>query len=288
MRTRDVTTMAGQCRAMRAEEVALAVEWAAAEGWNPGLQDATAFLACDPAAFLTVEYGGEPVGCISAARYDAGFGFVGFYIVRREWREHGLGLLVWQAGMARLAGCCVGLDGVVAQQANYQRSGFVLNHRTIRFAAERPMLTDATGETIVPVQELGFAEIAAYDRRCFQAPRAAFLRVWVSLPGHVALGCRRDGALAGYCVLRRCRQGSKIGPLFADDARAARALLAAAFAVAAAGPVFLDVPETQDDALALAREAEMTPVFETARMYTAPPPATDTAKVFGVTTFEFG
>ena len=35
--------------------------------------------------------------------------------------------------MARLEGRVVGLDGVVDQQANYQRSGFVLAHRNIRF-----------------------------------------------------------------------------------------------------------------------------------------------------------
>jgi hypothetical protein len=39
-------------RTMSRAELDLAVEWATAEGWNPGLQDATAFHAADPGAFL--------------------------------------------------------------------------------------------------------------------------------------------------------------------------------------------------------------------------------------------
>jgi hypothetical protein len=35
-------------RIMRTDEVALAIEWAAAEGWNPGMADAACFAAAAP------------------------------------------------------------------------------------------------------------------------------------------------------------------------------------------------------------------------------------------------
>lgn len=39
-------------RTMHRDEVQIAVEWAAREGWNPGLADADCFYAADPNGFL--------------------------------------------------------------------------------------------------------------------------------------------------------------------------------------------------------------------------------------------
>jgi ribosomal protein S18 acetylase RimI-like enzyme len=120
-------------RPMDRAGLALGIEWAAAEGWNPGLHDADAFHAADPGGFLLGTLGDEPVGMIAAVRHGTDFGFVGFYIVRPGFRGRGLGLALWRAGMARLEGRAVGLDGVVAQQANYRKSGFATLHANARY-----------------------------------------------------------------------------------------------------------------------------------------------------------
>ena len=123
-------------RPMSRAELDLAIGWAAEEGWNWGVADAQCFHAADPQGFLMAFCDGEPVASISVVRYEAAFAFLGFYIVRPPFRGRGYGLRLWQAGMARLEGRTVGLDGVVAQQANYARSGFVLAHRNIRFGGD--------------------------------------------------------------------------------------------------------------------------------------------------------
>ena len=51
-----------QVRTMRREELAFALDLAAREGWNPGLNDAECFFAADPGGFLMGELAGEPVG----------------------------------------------------------------------------------------------------------------------------------------------------------------------------------------------------------------------------------
>ncbi len=276
------------CREMARPELDQALAWAAAEGWNPGPQDGAAFWAADPGGFWLGELDGAPVASISVVRYGAGYGFLGCYIVRPEHRGSGLGLALWQRAMQHQAGRCVGLDGVVAQQDNYHRAGFTLAHRNIRYGLEGARLAPPPPGLVVPVAALPVATLAAYDRRCFPAARDAFLRAWLTLPGHVALAVVRDGALAGYGVMRPCPQGAKLGPLFADDQAAAEALFAALAAAAPPGPLFLDVAEPHRAAVALAERAGMAPVFETARMYTSPPPAFDAARVWGITSFELG
>jgi hypothetical protein len=59
-------------RRMTQADLALALEWAAAEGWNPGLHDAHCFYAADPEGFFLGELDGAPIGCVSAIRYGPG------------------------------------------------------------------------------------------------------------------------------------------------------------------------------------------------------------------------
>jgi hypothetical protein len=54
------------------------------------------------------------------------------------------------------------------------------------------------------------------------------------------------------------------------------------------GEVFLDVPEPNKQAIALAQALGLVPVFETARMYTGPIRPIKLERVFGVTSFELG
>ncbi len=262
------------------------LDWAAAEGWNPGLEDAEPFHATDPGGFLLARLDGEPVGCISVVRYPGGFGFLGFYIVRPEYRGRGFGLTLWRAGMERLADCNVGLDGVVAQQENYRRSGFVLAHRNLRWGGvvkARPL----DDPRVVPLDRVPFETVLAYDRSCFGFERRAFLERWIARP-RVALGFLERGRLLGLGVIRACRRGFKIGPLFADRADAAEALFLALCAEARGEPVFLDPPEPNGEATALALRHGLLPVFETARMYTKADPGLPLSRIFGITTFELG
>lgn len=274
-------------KTMERAEIDYAVEWAAREGWNPGRHDAECFYAADREGFLLGSLDGEPVGCISAVKYGHGYGFLGFYIVVPEQRGRGLGIQLWRAAMDRLAGRNIGLDGVLAQQENYRKSGFSLAYRNARYEGV-DLAGGRVSDSVVPLAEMGFAAVADYDGAVFGTDRAAFLRAWVAQPEGVALGYRRAGQLAGYGVLRPCRQGYKIGPLFADDGEAADELFRALTARAGGEPVYLDVPEVNAAAVDLVRRYRMKKVFATARMYSQHVPAVSLAKVFGVTTFELG
>ncbi|MGE4218914.1 MAG: GNAT family N-acetyltransferase [Alphaproteobacteria bacterium] len=276
---------------MTQADLALAIDWAAAEGWNPGLDDAGCFLAADAQGFLMSWLGDAPAACISVVRYGADYGFLGFYISPPAHRGRGHGWAVWQAGMDRLAGRTVGLDGVVDQQANYARSGFVLAHRNLRYggrvAVDAPGAAEAAGR-LVDASALPVADLIAYDRPFFPAPRDAFLSCWLNPAHRASLALIRDGAIAGYGTIRACREGFKIGPLFAEDAAGADLLFRGLAARANGEPVYLDPPEVNAAAVALARRYGLSPCFETARMYRGPAPALPLDRIFGITTFELG
>lgn len=269
-------------------DAALPLAWAAAEGWNPGLNDATCFAAADPSGFFTGLQDDEPVATISVVKYGKTFAFLGLYIVAPEHRGKGYGLALWNAALATAPGRNIGLDGVVAQQDNYMRSGFRLAYRNIRYGGVRG--PDAPIDArVAPLSSVPFAQLAAYDRAFFPEARDAFLRCWIAQPQSKALAVLRDGRLAGYGVVRPCRTGWKVAPLFADDASLAGALFhALAMYVPAEESLFLDVPEPNAAAIALAERHGMTMVFETARMYTGKAPALPLNRLFGVTSFELG
>jgi hypothetical protein len=273
-------------RTMRPEEIAIAVDWAAAEGWNPGRADAPCFATVDPEGFLVGELDGAPAATISCVNYDAGFAFLGFYIVRPDLRGRGHGLAIWNAAIAHAGGRVIGLDGVVAQQENYEKSGFALAYANVRYGGTAAAVAAPRG--VIALGDVPLAAVVADDATVFPAPRNAFLRAWINTPGHVGRALVRDGRLAAWGVIRPCRTGRKIGPLVADDRAAAEAVLAALLADAGGGEIFLDVPSVNGGAVALAESLSLTPVFETARMYTGAIRPMRLERVFGVMTFELG
>lgn len=275
-----------EIRVMSRADLDRTLEWAAAEGWNPGIDDARAFHAADPFGFFIGWHGAQPAATISVVNYDAGFGFLGLYIARPEFRAKGLGFALWQEALRRRPAKLIGLDGVVAQQANYARSGFRLAYRNIRYGGR--VRRERGERALVPAREVPFAALAAYDRACFPAPRPAFLSLWLDPENGAALAALEDGHVRGFGAIRASRSGFKIGPLFADDARIADDLFRALAEAADGAEIFLDVPEPNREAVRLAERYGLNPVFETARMYTGDAPAIDLARIFGVTTFELG
>ena len=278
-------------RQMTRTEFDTLVDWAADEGWNPGLHDADIFWATDPEGFIAAEAGGELVGGGSIVSYDGRFGFMGFFIVRPAYRSRGLGRQLWlhrrDLLISRLQQpAMIGMDGVFDMQAFYAGGGFVLSHRDLRF--EGVGVPHAPPGTVVDARDIPFERLARYDAAHFPCPREKFLRAWIDQPESRSLAMQVDGSLRGYGVIRRCRRGCKIGPLFAANAEVADTLFRSLGDFAAGEAVFLDTPENNPEALALARRHCLSEVFGCARMYYGRPPDLPPDEIFGVTTFELG
>ncbi len=284
-----------QIRNMTKDELQIAIDWADLEGWNPGLHDLESFWAIDQSGFFVGLLNNEPISCLSAVAYDNHFGYLGFYIVKPELRGQGYGFKLWQEAFKHFSTQNIGLDGVVEQQANYQKSGFQKAHRNLRYKgkgakAQSPFDSvpdKQKQENVIPLVEVSFPELVKYDRHCFPSERGSFLKIWISQPESFSFGLVKQNLLKGYGTIRKCVNGYKIGPLFADSPEVAGILLdQLRGSIPEQEEFFIDVPDNNPLALELVSGMEF--VFETARMFTKGQPKVDMSKIYGVTTLEVG
>lgn len=275
-------------RTMTKDEVAVALKWAAAEGWNPGLLDAECFFAVDPEGFFCGVLDGKIVATVSVVNYDDHFSFAGLFIVDPPYRGHGIGMKLYRYAMRHAMSRVVGGDGVAAMVDKYEKDGgLFLHYNNARYEGKGG---GRMPDGLTPIQDVQFADLLTYDTAHFPARREQFLRCWIQQKGHYGLAQLGDsGMILGYGVRRVCHTGYKIGPLFARDRATAEVILDGLIAGIPGEQFYLDIPVPNTAAVALAEDRKMTPVFFTARLYsTRNPVPLPLEEIFGITTFEMG
>lgn len=199
--------------------------------------------------------------------YDSRFSFLGSYIVRHDLRGRGYGLQIWNAAIAHAGTRTIGLDGLVAQQRNYEKSGFVPAYTNVRYggtvsAPQYPHgnLIDLTG---VPLAQVEASDAMVFGR-----------------------ALERDAELAAWGVIRPCRTGHKIGPLIAPDRAVAETVLAALLGAMGGGKVS-GCTGSEYRGGCTGKGPGARPGTKP-RACTAPIPPLRLDRVYGVTTFELG
>ena len=265
-----------------------AINRAANEGWNPGLDDADTFIHADPNGFFVAKMNCIDIGCASAICYDNNYAFFGLYVIEEEYRGLGYGMQLTQKRLDYVGDRCTGLDGVLENEDMYAKIGFKTVYINRRYAIQAKGYTSS--DNLDCVQSIDCADIPRiiqYDQLAFPAPRAEFLQAWLNAPHHKAYAIYDDTSIKGYAVIRQCVFGYKVGPLFADNIDDAKLLLDACLSEAN-DTVYIDIAEINAAAQELISLYPATSEFACARMYRNGMPDHDTNRVFGITTFELG
>ena len=261
------------------DELKLILDWAAEEGWNPGQDDAEAFYAADPYGFFVATKDDLPIAGISVVNHNAAFAFLGLYIVKPDERGQGIGYELWQHALRHAEGRTIGLDGVPEQQTNYTSSGFRFAGSTMRFSGD--VLTTEPGKLRI-AHESDIPILVAEEANASGVRKEAYLSAWFTNTG-TRLTLIGD---QGFCTVRRCRVGAKIGPLIATNAEECLSLMLAASA--AMGPqIIIDVPQQSKVLADLCRELGLEAGFETTRMYRGSRPS-EVETINAVTSLELG
>jgi len=273
------------------QELDILVDWATKEGWNPGIDDAEVFWKTDPEGFVALEVGGKMIGGGSIVSYSGKFGFMGFFMVKPEFRSKGWGTKLWYWRRDKLLsrldkGAPIGMDGVFVMQPFYAKGGFVFSHRDLRMEGIGTAMSFS--EKVVQVNANDFDKINGFDLNVFGYNRKAFIEGWLSIKSGKAFKYVERGEVKGYGMVRKCQKGYKVGPLFAESYDIANELFKAMSSVAHCEAIYLDVPEINTDGMELAKNYNLKECFGCARMYYNQAPKLPYNKIFGVTSFELG
>ena len=266
------------------------MDWTDCEGWNPGRYDREAFWNQDPQGYRGLHMDGELIAGGSIVSYDGAFGFMGFFIVRPEFRGFGIGRHLWvqrrDTLLQRLdSGAAIGMDGVVDMQPFYGKGGFTKQFADVRHVRKGERMELHPEVAVGPGDLL---DLNAYDKSCFLFDRPRFLASWTNQPEGRVFRFIRAGRIMGWAALRTAAQGRRIGPLFADSAEVAEALYHACLDAAPGEEVHIDVPMCNGEAVALVNGKGAEPVFECARMVHGHAPAWPMERIYGITSFELG
>ncbi|MDE4907641.1 GNAT family N-acetyltransferase [Methanogenium marinum] len=279
--------MGVQIRNATKDDVSIFIDWARQEGWNPGIHDGECHYAVDPAGWFLAEEDGEITGTLVVTNYDSSFSFGGFYIIREDARGRGVGWKLWNHGMCHAGERNFGGDGVFEMQNKYAgNAGLIYAYRNIRWQG---IAEGCEQQDLVPVQDIPLDALSAYDSLHFPGERRKFVEKWISRDETQALAfLQPDESIGGYGVIRRCFEGYKIGPIFADTPDIANCLLDGLTGSIPGEVFYFDTPEPNAAAVTMACERNMDEVFGTARMYSRYVPELPLQEIFGVTSFELG
>lgn len=225
-------------------------------GWNRGPYDLPTYMdhSKSRGMLLIFRKGSTyPLGHVSAVVNDNATGWVAMFIVDAAYHGKGLGRALWNAMMGDFHRCgtrYVGLDAVPQQKGTYERRGFVesklgsihLMTRKLPSALPVEESTHIAGE-LVEIHKVPHHLLAEHELKYTGLSRP---QLWAGLlhrpdvRGYALVTTsppRTADDVAGWTVVRRCPGGARIGPVYAADEKAARAVLSAA--IIAATPEYI-------------------------------------------------
>ncbi|MCZ7562642.1 MAG: GNAT family N-acetyltransferase [Burkholderiales bacterium] len=233
--------------ALDASHLAGCVALVAEANWNQNAADWRLMLTLGR-GFGMSDAAGRLVATALALPFEGRFGWISMVLVTADYRRRGLATRLMQRAIDALlaAGCVPLLDATPAGREVYRRVGFedCWSLERLQLCADRGPAPPpaAPGATVRRIAPGDWPALLAYDADVFGARREAILTDLARRVPQAALLAERGGRLCGALLARDGRVATQIGPVVADDAATALALLVAALG-AIRPPVFIDVSD---------------------------------------------
>jgi GNAT superfamily N-acetyltransferase len=231
-------------REMVPGDVPDAFRFSRASGWNQTEADWRFLLEENPRRFVVAVRDAVVVGTGGAACYGKRLAWVCMILVDAAERGRGIGSAIVTAVLDRVADMqTVGLDATPGGRAVYERLGFVAASALARVGGTAKDVSSAAGRVDTrPVEARDLETILTLDPEAFGADRSRTIR-WAHEKAPALAWCVKDrNSIVGYSFGRQGDRAVHVGPVVAQDATMARALVARAAAAAAGRDLMLDVP----------------------------------------------
>ncbi len=269
------------------QEMVFPMEVAYKEGWNPGLYDGVAFYQADPEGFFLAEEEGGMVGGISAVNYGDQLVFIGNHFVLPPFRGRGIGKALWEHALEAAGDRLTGINGLPESKSFYESYGFRPAYNVIRYGGR--IFSEARfSEDIYSAQDIDLEQLADYDAGFFGFSRQDFLKSWLATPAMESVCLLKEGKLQGWGCMRRCRQGWRLGPVFAQHHTFAEEILRHLALKTVGEHVYIDIAEANVQSIRLAFAMGMVPWGARLRLYKGGLLTQPLEKIYGFTTLDIG
>ena len=186
-------------------------------------------------AALAVRADGRLIGCGLAWQWGHEQGSIGMVIVDNAWQRRGIGKQLFKGLLQALEGRDVMLQATAQGRPLYESLGFAAIGHARQFHGHwqppveaAPTVSPATDELTRLLQPQDLPALLAYDQRERGLARPALLQALLAqmdADERCAVSVDAQGRLCGYGILRRFGRGWVVGPLLADGADRAVALV---------------------------------------------------------------
>src|SRR5215510_13395467 len=234
---------------LRAAELGDAAALVAEAGWNQVAADWRIFLDLGT-VYAIRNSAGRVIATAATLPYGGRFGWISMVLVAGTYRRQGLARRLLSRYIADLTAAAVVpvLDATPAGRGIYLTLGFQdawgFHRLAGKATARNPNLPPPpTGIRIQPIGD-AIDELCRYDAAAFGADRSGVLaRLRGRVPAAELVALRDDG-ICGFLLGRDGQSATQLGPLVAENAAIAQALLARGLA-AIEGPVYVDLTDAQ-------------------------------------------
>ena len=283
---------------MTDNDMRIAFNWAKREGWNPGFHDFQMYHTADPHGFNMLCINGKPISMLASVRYKYSYGFLGMYIVNPEYRGSGYGKLLWDYAMTlMISSKCIGLNAVLNQVSNYEKSGFKFSNFNTRWETtlfNSSLLQIPLNKKHNLSEKIILEEVAELDYRATACYRPEFWQSVIDSRYSYFLGARNNNCLVGFALISRCVNGYKFGPIYAINHGIAENLMTALWGKALQNSnkknamLQLDTTSANLYSEQLAKKYGFFRIHETARMNRGQDMGATDAIVHGLASLEIG
>ncbi len=285
---------------LKEKDISLLTKWACEENFSPGIGDLSIYRNTDRQGIWIGFVDNIPIGCICGIKYNQSYGFIGMFIVIKEFRGKGYGLCLWKHALSYLQDLsCIGLEAAPNRIKDYEKWGFKYSSETTRWILKsrdtiNNIRTEFNDSSIRLLTGDSIPEyiVQNYDANKEQTPRPHFLSDWLHHPAGTVLALIDDNSQClGFGRIRPClmtdRKGWRIGPLIANSTEIAQYLLSL-LVNKHQGHVLIDSPGLNLLAKPLLVKLGFKEYSNTFRMYKGYQPKIELVDVYGLASLELG
>ncbi len=271
-------------RRMTPEDLPLGLELSAQAGWNQTAADWRRFLFLEPEGCFVaawVDASGEATAIAAGSRRTtaarsvattAAFafgpvGWIAMVLVDEPFRHRGIASQLVEHAIRFLEDRgvrTIRLDATPLGRPVYERLGFVPEYSLVRLQGVVHTAIGGFRITVRTADQVG--AIGALDQHLTGTPRQRLIQALVDQHREALVTAVTDEGLAGYALYRPGRRATQIGPAMALSTRAGAETLGQLLQRCPSGPVFVDVPTDNADAIAWFTARDFTLQREFTRM----------------------